>query len=843
MARRKLLSVLIILIALSAMPATAQQRVWTETGEPVSGWEHVDEGIREFMETWTVPGAAMAVAAQGRLVFARGYTWNIPDTDAIQPNSLFRIASMSKPITSVAIHQLIERGLLSYDTRIVDILDLQPMPGLEPDERLALVTVDHLLYHVGGWDRDQTFDPMFHDEVIAAALGVDLPISKYDIATYMTGSQMQFEPGSRYVYSNYGYCLLGMIIETVTGRDYSEWVAENIFQPIGVGRPRRGHTAFNERAPGEVVYYGANGEDPYRWNIENMDAHGGWVVSAPDFARFMSSLFDNPDNSPLLTRQSIESMVEVSPVTADTAYARGWVAFQEDGRTIYGHSGSLPGTLTSANWSSGGVAVVAFMNTRKYTADLELHDPTVNPEHDLFESVGVVNDALGAAPAESWIPVVANGDGSGGSIWRSDVGLLNRSLMINQVRIRLEMPGLEVDRELELAPGEHLVMADIVSDLGLSGSGSLRVFSFEPLTIASRTYNVSDEGTFGQYLGGVTGPGGLINGDSAVLMHLREDDVARSNIGILNAGRRQARVRTVLYDGAGSEVVRFNRTVDPRQTRQLNRPFDALGNRTDIGAGYAVVTVLDGEEVVVYGSVIDAGTNDPTTIPMKTNGGATEIHVAAAAHAEGAEGSVWRTDLGLLNPGAESTEITVTFHPSSGPDLSMSLSLASGEHQVLDDVIGRLDGEGSGSLEISAETPILVSSRTYNQGVEGNFGQYLDGIDETGMVGADTSVWLPQLQQNDDFRTNIGLYNTGGIQAKVKVHLHDTDGSLLSTTQRTIAPGGRTQLQEPFDRIAGRTDISSGYAVVEIVTGTGVTAYASIIDNRTNDPTTVPMQR
>lgn len=847
MTRRGFLHVQIlsVVISIMAIPAAAQQRAWNETGEPVSGWEFVDQGIQDYMQTWNVPGAAMAVTVEGRLVFSRGYTWDAPIVDPVQPDSLFRIASMSKPITSVAIHQLIERGLLTYETRLVGVLDLRPPPGMESDERLAEVTVDDLLYHVGGWDRDQTFDPMFYDEVIAEALGVDLPISKVDIATYMTGQPMQFEPGSRFNYSNYGYCLLGLIIEEITGRDYSEWVAENVFQPIGVGRPRRGHTSFFERSPGEVIYHGANGEDPYRWNIENMDSHGGWVLSAPDFARFMCALFEDPDSSLLLSRESIEAMVEVSPVTFGVGYARGWSASQDSGsgETAYGHGGSLPGTISTGRWSSGGVSVVAFINTRKNTDDLNLADPTSNPTHDLFESVGIMTDHLGAALAESWIPVVASGGGSGGSVWRSDVGLLNRSALTNQVRVRLETQGLVVDQEFELEPGEQVVIEDIVAGSGNSGSGSLRIFSFEPLTISSRTFNVSDEGTFGQFLGGVTGPGGLMNGDSAVLMHLREDDIARSNIGVLNAGRRNARVQIVLFDGSGIEIGRGTKSINPRHIKQINRPFESIGGRTDIAAGYAVVTVLEGEEVVVYGSVVDAGTNDPTTIPMKTGNGATELHVAAAARGEGVEGSVWRTDLGLLNPGTEPTDATVIFHASAGSDGSANFSLASGEHLVISDVVGFLGGEGSGSLEILADTPIMVSSRTYNQSDEGTFGQYLDGIDVVGMALSDSSVWLPQLQQNPNFRTNIGLHNAGGSQAKVRLHLHDSDGSILSTTQRNIEPGGRIQFQEPFDRIAGRNDISSGYAVVEIVDGVAMTAYASIVDNGTNDPTTVPMVR
>ena len=354
-----------------------------------------------------------------------------------------------------------------------------------------------------------------------------------------------------------------------------------------------------------------------------MDAHGGWIVAAPDYVRFLSALFDDFDASPLLSRQSIQNMVRVNDATNEN-YGRGWDVFEEGGQMVYGHSGSIPGTLTQTRWAEPGIAFAAFINTRKNMADLELEDPTVIPDHDLFESVGIVNRTRSAPPSpsrgfRSW-PTAPEPEAASG-VPMSVCSTVRPST--NQVKVRVEMPGLAVDRDLELAPGEHLVMNDIVSVLGLSGSGSLRIFSFEPLTVASRTYNSSDEGTFGQFLGGVTGPGGLVNGDSAVLMHLREDDAARSNIGILNAGRREARVQIVLYDGAGAEVGRANRTVDPRRIKQLNRPFETIGGRTDINPGYAVITVLDGEEVVVYGSVVDAGTNDPTTIPMKDGAGAT----------------------------------------------------------------------------------------------------------------------------------------------------------------------------------------------------------------------------
>jgi hypothetical protein len=326
-------------------------------------------------------------------------------------------------------------------------------------------------------------------------------------------------------------------------------------------------------------------------------------------------------------------------------------------------------------------------------------------------------------------------------------------------------------------------------------------------------------------------------------MHLRQDGVARSNIGILNAGRRQTRVQVELFDGWGAEVASFEVRVEPREIEQFNQPFADPGGRTDVATGYAVLTVLDGEEVVVYGSVVDAGTNDPTTIPMKTGGGATTAHVAAAAHVDGVAGSVWRTDLGILNTGADATAISVVFHQTDGPDLTTDLVLESGQHRVLEDVVGLLGGEGSGSLEILAELPVLVSSRTYSQGDLGTFGQYLDGLSGADTVSAGASVWLSQLQQSSEHRTNIGLHNSGITDAEVELRLHDADGSVLSTSQHLVAAGDRIQLQEPFDHLAGRSDIDSGYAVVEVVSGSGISAYASVIDNRSNDPTTIPMAR
>jgi hypothetical protein len=369
------------------------------------------------------------------------------------------------------------------------------------------------------------------------------------------------------------------------------------------------------------------------------------------------------------------------------------------------------------------------------------------------------------------------------------------------------------------------------------------VFSSEPLTVTSRTFDQAPEGTFGQSLDGVTATGGLVAGEATVLMHLREDGSARSNIGILNQWRRSAEVEVALYEADGSLVASFTQTVPAQATVQINRPFLTVGERSDVGSGYAVVSVFSGQDVYVYGSVVDNATDDPTTIPMKVGAGSDHQWIAAAASGEGAHGSRWRTDLSLLNRSGGASSVDVIFHGDDGDSGMMAIELGTGEQRAVEDVVSAIGMAGTGSIEIVSDRPTLIASRTYNASPAGTFGQYLDGADVGRTARAGQTVWLPQLQQNSSFRSNIGILNTGPGDARFTLRLFDEGGVELADTQRRIGPGERLQLQEPFDRLAGRGDLDAAYASVAVSAGSGVIAYASVIDNVTNDPSTITMKR
>ena len=348
--------------------------------------------LAEFFARHEIPGAAVAITNQGRLAYAAGFGVADPQRqERVTPTSLFRIASVSKPITAAAIIQLAERGRLSLDDRVFDRLKVEPYltDGAAFDERQRQITIRHLLQHRGGWDRDQSLDPMFQSVRFAELLQVPPPAEPDHIIRVMLGRKLDFDPGQRYAYSNFGYCLLGRVIEAVTGISYEQYVRDQVLAPLGIRSMRVGKTRLEDRCgPSEVQYHdpgqgpsvfardlGQSVPRPYgAFYLEAMDAHGGWLASAVDLARFAAA-FDDPDRCPILSRASIEQMYARplgSPAMTATAipepvyYSLGWQnrVLDDGSRINHWHNGSLPGTLAILIRRHDGRNLVALLNTR-----------------------------------------------------------------------------------------------------------------------------------------------------------------------------------------------------------------------------------------------------------------------------------------------------------------------------------------------------------------------------------------------------------------------------------------------------------------------------------------------
>ncbi len=238
MIRNKFVPILLALAACMLLvpdPAgvVAQQKKIPVTGSADADLASIDEFMLAFLREHEVPGASVAIAKDNRLVYARGFGEADKQLGlAVQPNMRFRIASISKPITAVAILRLIELGLLRLDDNPFAVLKIA-LPA-DADPRLRKITVRHLLHHTAGWDRALSFDPMFRPIIIAKALNVPAPAKPNDVIKYMLNQPLDFDPGVRYAYSNFGYCILGRLIEKASGQDYENFVRKEILTPLGM---------------------------------------------------------------------------------------------------------------------------------------------------------------------------------------------------------------------------------------------------------------------------------------------------------------------------------------------------------------------------------------------------------------------------------------------------------------------------------------------------------------------------------------------------------------------------------------------------------------------------------
>ena len=196
---------------------------------------------------------------RGKTVFARGYGYaDVASGDPVRPESLFRIASISKPVTAVAILQLVEAGKLKLEDKWLNILDYSKeieALGEVFDVRLRDITIGQLLEHRGGWDRGKSFDAMFQSVRFAKQQGVEPPAAAATVIEAMLSVRLDFDPGERYAYSNLGYCILGRVIEKLSGKGYEEYVRQNVLAPLGATTMRLGATRLAQRAEGEVRYY------------------------------------------------------------------------------------------------------------------------------------------------------------------------------------------------------------------------------------------------------------------------------------------------------------------------------------------------------------------------------------------------------------------------------------------------------------------------------------------------------------------------------------------------------------------------------------------------------------
>lgn len=334
---------------------------FSQTGQVVPELKAFDQAMSGLLAAYDIPGGQMAVTYRGRLVYNRGFGFaNTLTRDSVQPTHIFRIADVSKTVTGIACMKLYEEGKLDLDARVFGSGGILNDAGYQNiiDPRVNDITVRMLLHHEGGWNSEVSDDPMFSAWAVASAMGVPSPPPADMIIQYMLSQRnLDFDPGTQAHYSNFGYAVLGRVIEKVTGKDYDDYVAEAILTPLGITKMKTGFNLSLNHLPGEVSYYDYPGAPlgysvydnvsrvprPYGgFNIEAMDATAGWVASAHDLMKLICAI-DGFDSRPdILTKATIEEMA--APSAVEPAFGHG--IYVNDFNNWW-HSGSLPGSAST----------------------------------------------------------------------------------------------------------------------------------------------------------------------------------------------------------------------------------------------------------------------------------------------------------------------------------------------------------------------------------------------------------------------------------------------------------------------------------------------------------------
>ncbi|MDW3651983.1 MAG: serine hydrolase [Bacteroidia bacterium] len=333
----------------------------------VSGWKladtrQLDKKVCKVMDDFNIPGASIAIVKDGRLVYAKGYGYgNREKKEIASASSLYRIASISKPITAAAILKLTEDTNLTLQSKVFGRgAVLGNTYGSEAyGKREKEINVQNLLEHRAGansWDNNLDPNPSDGPEDSwGAPMFQEFDKNKKELIGWVLDTRNpSHQVNTVTAYSNFAYCVLGRIIEKKSGMGYEKYVKNKILKPCGITDMQIASNSKEKRAYKEVVYYDADG-DPYSLRPRRMDSHGGWIASTVDLARFAVRVDGQAGKKDILSRSSTTAMQSSS---YGGIFGKGWNL--SDGNVQ--HGGRMSGTRANLKMMSNGVYYVFLVN-------------------------------------------------------------------------------------------------------------------------------------------------------------------------------------------------------------------------------------------------------------------------------------------------------------------------------------------------------------------------------------------------------------------------------------------------------------------------------------------------
>ena len=375
----------------------------------IPGLEEMDSLIEKYLTRWGIKGASLAVMRNDSLLYAKGYGYADEEKEEpMAPGHILRMASVSKLITATGIMVLQERGMLSLQDTVFGVRgilnDSIHTSAIKEKSKFG-ITVEQLLRHKGGFTNGRG-DPMFSTRDIIRQFHLDRAPDHETLVRCVLTRPLGYTPGSWQRYSNFGYLLLSMIIEKVSGTDYETFINENVLHPAGCYDMHLANNYYEEKYPNETRYYMHEGstlceeynlsgrmvERCYGANdIRGLSGAGAWCGSPAELSRFVAAIDGKPGIKDIISAESVAEMTEYfNPET----YSLGWNDTRPDGE--WTRTGTLGGTSALVKYFPDGECWTMITNTStwkgpgftRYTEALfrqcrELYSQSL-PERDLF---------------------------------------------------------------------------------------------------------------------------------------------------------------------------------------------------------------------------------------------------------------------------------------------------------------------------------------------------------------------------------------------------------------------------------------------------------------------------
>lgn len=307
----------------------------------------IDAAVTALMSKRNIPGLSVALVVDDQLAWSKAYGMaDIEQAVPVKAETVFRLASTSKPLTAVAVMQLVERGKIDLDAPIQKYVPAFP-------EKSAPITARQLLGHLSGVRhyKGDEYDSTRHYPTLTASLDI------------FKDDPLQHEPGAKYTYTTYGYTLLGAAIEGASGMAYADYMREHVFKPAGMTNTRA--DSVFDIIPNRTRGYGKTRRT--EGDIRNAGLAdtsykipgGGIVSTAEDLARFAIAL----RRGTLLKEETVAQMYARQKTSdgKETDYGLGWYVGERNGKAEAWHGGVQQGTTGTLRVLPSDRAAVAIL--------------------------------------------------------------------------------------------------------------------------------------------------------------------------------------------------------------------------------------------------------------------------------------------------------------------------------------------------------------------------------------------------------------------------------------------------------------------------------------------------